>query len=593
MDSDDEAPPQVRGFVIITLPPPDNPSLGKTITAFTISTSTTGTIPQTPTPTPAPTQTQRQRQPHHNNNDPQDPLPLQQPESVPNPQVHLPPTVGRSFIINPRKLLAFLGISLLALVLYGSGSSPIVQDLRDSEDDDKDDKPGSFLLPLYRKWRTPQKGLELKLGSFVDMDKGDLVSLIEDEVGDPKTNNLLASDKKVDSSSILPVRGNVYPDGLYYTYILVGDPPKRYFLDIDTGSDLTWIQCDAPCVSCAKGANALYKPAKDNILPSKDSLCMEVQRHQAAGYCQSCRQCDYEIQYADQSSSVGVLARDELHLLMENGSWTNLNLVFGCAYDQRGLLLSTLTKTDGILGLSRSKVSLPSQLARKGIIENVVGHCLTIDGGGGYLFLGDNFVPQWGMAWVPMLNGLSMDFYRSEIMKMNYGSRRLRLGVPDSSVGPVIFDSGSSYTYFLQQAYSDLVASLEEVSGLGLIQDTSDLTLPICWKAESPIRSVKDVKHFFKTLTLQFGSTWWIVSTKLQIPPEGYLIISDKGNVCLGILDGSKVHDGSTIILGDISLRGKLVIYDNVKHKIGWQPSDCIRSRKFKSSRPFWGEGTL
>ena len=45
------------------------------------------------------------------------------------------------------------------------------------------------------------------------MDKGDLVSLNEDEVGDPKTNNLLASNKKVNSSSTLPVRGNVYPDG--------------------------------------------------------------------------------------------------------------------------------------------------------------------------------------------------------------------------------------------------------------------------------------------------------------------------------------------------------------------------------------------
>ncbi|KAK7855932.1 aspartyl protease apcb1 [Quercus suber] len=43
----------------------------------------------------------------------------------------------------------------------------------------------------------------------------------------------------------------------------------------------------------------------------------------------------------------------------------------------------------------------------------------------------------------------------------------------------------------------------------------------------------------------------------------------------------------------DISLRGKLVIYDNVKHKIGWQPSDCIRSRKSKSFPPFWGEGTF
>jgi hypothetical protein len=101
---------------------------------------------------------------------------------------------------------------------------------------------------------------------------------------------------------------------------------------------------------------------------------------------------------------------------------------------------------------------------------------------------------------------------------MSYGSKLLSLGVPDSRI---VFDSGSSYTYFLQQAYSDLVASvsvyiycrlnffrnssyielpqilliidyllmqLEEISGLGLIRDTSDQTLPICWKAEFPIR---------------------------------------------------------------------------------------------------------
>lgn len=414
----------------------------------------------------------------------------------------------------------------------------------------------------------------------MDTDKRDLVFPTEDGIGEPKINKLVASKSKLDSTTILPVRGNVYPDGLYYTYILVGSPPKRYFLDMDTGSDLTWIQCDAPCISCAKGANALYKPTRDNILPSKDSLCMDVQRNQEAGYCESCQQCDYEIHYADQSSSLGVLARDELHLIMENGSWTNLNVVFGCAYDQQGLLLNTLVKTDGILGLSRAEVSLPSQLARKGIINNVVGHCLTIDGGGGYMFLGDDFVPQWGMAWISMLNSPSMDFYHSAIVRMSYGSKLLSLGVPDSRI---VFDSGSSYTYFLQQAYSDLVASLEEISGLGLIRDTSDQTLPICWKAEFPIRSVIDVKHFFKTLTLQFGSKWWIVSTKLQIPPEGYLIISNKGNVCLGILDGSKVHDGSTIILGDISLRGKLFIYDNVNQKIGWARSDCIKSRKFKT----------
>lgn len=36
----------------------------------------------------------------------------------------------------------------------------------------------------------------------------------------------------------------------YYVTINVGHPPNPYFLDIDSGSDLTWLQCDAPCTKC-------------------------------------------------------------------------------------------------------------------------------------------------------------------------------------------------------------------------------------------------------------------------------------------------------------------------------------------------------
>lgn len=73
----------------------------------------------------------------------------------------------------------------------------------------------------------------------------------------------------------------------------------------------------------------MYKPRRGNIVPPKDSLCMEVQRNQKAGYCETCPQCDYEIEYADHSSSMGVLARDELHLMIANGSLTKLNFIFG------------------------------------------------------------------------------------------------------------------------------------------------------------------------------------------------------------------------------------------------------------------------
>jgi len=37
---------------------------------------------------------------------------------------------------------------------------------------------------------------------------------------------------------------------LYYVVLRVGKLAKAYFLDMDTGSELTWLQCDAPCRNC-------------------------------------------------------------------------------------------------------------------------------------------------------------------------------------------------------------------------------------------------------------------------------------------------------------------------------------------------------
>ncbi|KAJ0684095.1 putative nepenthesin [Helianthus annuus] len=52
------------------------------------------------------------------------------------------------------------------------------------------------------------------------------------------------------SSIVFLVTGNVYPTGYYYVTVNIGNPPKPYWLDLDTGSDLTWLQCDAPCTKC-------------------------------------------------------------------------------------------------------------------------------------------------------------------------------------------------------------------------------------------------------------------------------------------------------------------------------------------------------
>lgn len=59
---------------------------------------------------------------------------------------------------------------------------------------------------------------------------------------------------------------------------------------------------------------------------------------------------------------------------------------------------------DGVLGIGRGTGDLASQLKQQGMItENVIGHCLGIQGGG-YLFFGGEEVPSSVVTWVPMVS---------------------------------------------------------------------------------------------------------------------------------------------------------------------------------------------
>lgn len=52
---------------------------------------------------------------------------------------------------------------------------------------------------------------------------------------------------------------------------------------------------------------------------------------------------------------------------------------------------------------------------------------------------------------------MSRNSYQTEIMKVNYGSRQIGLGNVKSGQRRIVFDSGSSYSYFTEEAYNNLV----------------------------------------------------------------------------------------------------------------------------------------
>ncbi|KAJ4715201.1 Aspartic proteinase Asp1 [Melia azedarach] len=383
------------------------------------------------------------------------------------------------------------------------------------------------------------------------------------------TSSLLVN--RVGSSILFPVHGNVHPYGYYNVTLYIGQPAKPYFLDLDTGSDLTWLQCDAPCVRCTEAPHPLYRPSND-LVPCNDPICVSL--HPPGQHkCEDPDQCDYEVEYADGGSSLGVLVKDVFAFNYTNGQRLNPRLALGCGYDQ--VPGASSHPLDGILGLGRGESSIVSQLHGQKLIRNVVGHCLS-GRSGGFLFFGDDLYDSSQVVWSPMSPDYTK-YYSPGVAELFFAGKTT--GIKNL---PVVFDSGSSYTYLNHFTYQTLTSAIKkELSGKPLKESTDDKTLPLCWKGRKPFKTIRDVKKYFKPVALSF--TDGRSKTLFEMTPEAYLIISLSGNVCLGMLNGSEVGLHELTVIGDISMQDKMVIYDNEKQRIGWMPANCDRMPKSKA----------
>ncbi|GMH22256.1 hypothetical protein Nepgr_024099 [Nepenthes gracilis] len=383
-----------------------------------------------------------------------------------------------------------------------------------------------------------------------------------------RQNNRRKQPKAGPSTAVFPVGGGIYPDGHFYARVNIGQPPKPYYLDIDTGSDLTWVQCDAPCVNCPKGPHSPYKP-RNNVMQCKDPFCAFITHHPNFPCHNPSDQCDYVIEYADHGSSTGVLVKDNVPIQLTNGSVLYPALFFGCGYDQDIQGSSHPPFLDGVLGLANGKSSILSQLHDIGVVRNVAGHCFSHNGGG-YLFLGDDLVPSSGIVWAPMLQNSHEKYYSLGPAELFFAGKNVAKGGLS-----FVLDSGSTYSYFNKQAYQATITMIKKHVDIKQLKDApEDKTLPVCWKGAVPFKSVSDVEELFNTISLRFKKA---KNVMMDIAPQAYLIISNYGNVCLGILDGSEVELGDLNVLGDISMLDKLVVYDNEKQRIGWISANCDR----------------
>lgn len=137
------------------------------------------------------------------------------------------------------------------------------------------------------------------------------------------------------------------------------------------------------CCGCNLPQDAAFKPADSSTyeaIPCTSSICN-------TGVCGYNKQCKYERQYAESSTSAGVLGKD----MFAFGDGTGLGsprLLFGCENDETGDLF--YQKADGIMGLGRGPLSIVDQLVKEKDMADTFSLCYGgMDEQGGNMIMGD------------------------------------------------------------------------------------------------------------------------------------------------------------------------------------------------------------
>ncbi|XP_052195706.1 aspartic proteinase 36-like [Diospyros lotus] len=346
-------------------------------------------------------------------------------------------------------------------------------------------------------------------------------------------------------------------NGYYTTRLWIGTPPQIFALIVDTGSTVTYVPCST-CEQCGRHQDPKFQPELSTtyqpVKCNTDCTCDNNRE-----------QCVYERQYAEMSSSSGVLGED----IISFGNESELapqRAVFGCENLETGDLYSQ--HADGIMGLGRGDLSIVDQLVDRGVISDSFSLCYGgMDIGGGAMVLGDIPYPS-GMVFAKS-DPVRSPYYNIALKELHVAGKKLPLNprVFDGKHGTVL-DSGTTYAYLPEAAFLAFKdAIMKELHSLKKIPGPDPNYNDICFSGAGS--DILQMSKTFPVVDMVFDS-----GQKLSLSPENYLFRHSKvhGAYCLGIF---KNGNDPTTLLGGIVVRNTLVTYDREHEKIGFWKTNC------------------
>lgn len=359
--------------------------------------------------------------------------------------------------------------------------------------------------------------------------------------------------------------------------LAVGKPPQNVTMVLDTGSELSWLQCNTTGMD-----RPVFNPNSSSSyssIPCSSPTCTtRTLDFSIPASCDSHNLCHAILSYADSTSSEGNLALDTFNVGGSEFSGT----VFGCMYSGYSSNIEEDSKTTGVIGMNRGSLSFVSQMGFKRF-----SYCISSSDFSGVLLLGDaNLTMAIPLNYTSLveistpLPYFDRVAYTIQLEGIKVSDKVLPLPKsvfePDhTGAGQTMVDSGTQFTFLLGQAYSALRNEfVNQTNGTLRVLDEPNFVfqgaMDLCFrvpKNESSLPALPPVSLVFQ------GAEITVSGDRLlyRVPGE----IRENDAVYCFTFGNSDLLAIEAYVIGHHHQQNVWVEFDLEKNRIGFAPLHC------------------
>ncbi|KAJ1280355.1 hypothetical protein BS78_04G225900 [Paspalum vaginatum] len=353
-------------------------------------------------------------------------------------------------------------------------------------------------------------------------------------------------------------------EGKYFMAISLGTPAIFNLVTIDTGSTLSWVNCERCQIKChnqSAEAGPKFDPhgsATYRHVGCSDEHCTDILADNGLPYgcIEETDTCIYRLSYGSSQYSVGKLGRDRL-ALGDNHTIVD-DFIFGCSVDD-----IFLGKEAGIIGFGNQSYSFFNQMVRQTSYD-AFAYCFPSDHRAeGFLIVGP--YPKKLELVTPLIRGYGPRsfVYSLLLLDMMVDGRRLEVDRSVDKQQAMVVDSGTDDTFVSSPVfYAFAEAMASSMQGKGYYREYG---LKVCFRSAGgePVNWMG-----LPTVEMQFPRA------TLKLPPDNVFHQQSVDRLCLAFQPDSAGVPGIRI-LGNKALRSFRVVHDLQKMTFGFQARAC------------------